>query len=83
MVEGDSEIVIKTLTSEEESFASFGHLISTVWPIIDCFTQISFSHIRRASNAVTQNLARYVSSNFVLMENVPPHILNVLLAEFG
>lgn len=83
MVEGDFETVIKTLTSEEESFASFSHLISAVRPIIDSFTQISFSHIRRATNVVTQNLARHVSSYSVWTENVPPHLLNVLLADFG
>ena len=61
MVKGDSKTVIKTLTSEEESFASFGHLIFTVRPIIDSFTQIYFSHIRRVGNVVTHNVARRVS----------------------
>ena len=30
IVEGDSEVVISTLRKEEESFSSFGHLISSI-----------------------------------------------------
>lgn len=83
VIEGDSKTVIKTLTSEEESFASFGHLIFAVRPIIDSFTQIYFSHICRVGNVVTHNLARRVNGYSVWMEDVPPHLLNVLLADFG
>ncbi|KAK9997274.1 hypothetical protein SO802_021960 [Lithocarpus litseifolius] len=43
IVEGDSETVIKAFKSEE-SFASFGHLVSTVKLIVESFNQISFSH---------------------------------------
>ena len=50
IVEGDSETVIKTFKSEE-SFASFGHLVSAVKLIAESFNQISFSHTHRASNA--------------------------------
>ena len=58
IVEGDSETVIKAFQSEE-SFASFGHLVSTVKLIVEFFNQISFPHTRRASNALTHNLVRH------------------------
>ena len=64
-LKGTPRQLSKTFTSEEESFASFGHLIFVVRPIIDSFTQIYFSHIRRVGNVVTHNLARHVSGYFV------------------
>ena len=58
IVEGDSEKVIKAFKSEE-SFASFGHLVSAVKLIVESFNQISFLHTRRAGNALTHNLVRH------------------------
>ena len=42
-----------------------------------------FSHIRKQGNCVTHNLARHVSGLLVWMEDVPPHINSILLADFG
>ena len=43
MLEGDSEVVIKDLRSEDESFATFGHLLSSIKP----------------TNAIVHNLAKH------------------------
>ena len=47
IIEGDSEAIIKALKSNEESLATYGHMISAVRPAIDAFRNISFSHTRR------------------------------------
>ena len=39
---GDPEVVIKALRSEDESFATFGHLLSSIKPTKDSFYVISF-----------------------------------------
>ena len=83
ILEGDSEVIIKVLCSEDESFASYGHLIAEAKVLTDSFSCVRFSHIRRQGNSIAHNLTRYVSGFLVWMEDVPSHINNVLLANFG
>ena len=44
-LKGDSEVAIKVLRSEDESFATFGHLLSSIKPTKDSFCFISFFSI--------------------------------------
>ena len=74
-------MVIKALKNEEESSATFGHLISATRPTIDAFYDISFSHTPRQGNIIAHNLARHirhVSDYLLWMEDIPPHLQNVL-----
>ena len=86
IVEGDSKVVISALRKEEESFSSFGHLISSIkfyLPFCNC---VSFSHTRRSGNLDAHFLAKHVRliDNFsVWMEDIPPQIVDVLLADLG
>ena len=50
------EAIIKALKSNEESLATYGHMISAVRPAIDAFRNISFSHTRQRGNAIAHNL---------------------------
>ena len=50
------EAIIKALKSNEESLATYGHMISAVRPAIDAFRNISFSHSRQRGNAIAHNL---------------------------
>ena len=83
IIEGDSEAIIKALKSNEESLATYGHVISAVRPAIDAFRNISFSHTRRQGNAIAHNLARHVIGYLVWMEDVPLHVCNVLIVDYG
>ena len=83
IIEGDSEAIIKALKSNEESLAIYGHMISAVRPAIDAFRNISFSHTRWQGNAIARNLVRHVSGYLVWMEDVPPHVRDVLIADYG
>lgn len=44
IIEGDYEIIIRALRSEDESFTTFGHLISTAKLSMDAFCSISISY---------------------------------------
>ena len=44
IVEGDSELIISALQSEEESFTSFGHLISSIKQSLGIFFLIFLFH---------------------------------------
>ena len=86
IVEGDSEVVISALRKEEESFSSFGHLISSIkfyLPFCNC---VSFSDTRRSGNSVAHFLAKQaktIDGCSVWMEDVPQQVADVLLADFG
>ena len=56
IVEGDLELIISALRSEE-SFTSFGHLICSIKQSLGIFSCISFSHTRRTGNSLAHNLA--------------------------
>lgn len=73
--EGDSEVVISALRKKEESFSSFGHLISSIKHYLHSCNCISFSHTCRSGNSVAHSLAklaRHIDEFSVWMENVPP-----------
>ena len=59
IVKGDSEVVILALRKEEESFSSFGHLISSIKHYLHSCNCISFSHTRRSGNSVAYSLAKF------------------------
>lgn len=69
ILESDSEFVIKTLSGEEISLSSFGHILQSAEAMIEA-NCISFSHVRRLGNSVSHNL---------WMKNVPPHLYFVQL----
>ena len=86
IVEGDSESVINTLNSAEESLSPFGHILTSAKPIAEAICCISFSHIRRPGNSVTYNLtkhAKHVRGFLVWMEDVLPHLNSVLFIDNG
>ena len=86
IIEVDSEIIIKTLCSEDESFSSYGHLIAEAKLLTVSFYSFCVSHIHKQGNSVARNLtrhARHVSGLMVWIEDVPPHINSILLAVYG
>ena len=86
IVEGDSEVVISALRKEEESFSSFGHLISSIKHYLHSCSCISFSHTCRSGNSVAHSLAKFAKHMVdlsVWMEDVPPQVHDVLLADYG
>ena len=80
IVEGDSELVIKTLNSEDYSFTSFGHIIRDIKIASSTFRYLVFCHTSRQGKKVAHRLAR-LACNFspfnVWMEDVPPDIATI------
>ena len=74
ILEGDSELIIKALQSNEDFLAPFGHILE-VAKSTTYVNRVSFTHVRRLGNAVAYNLAkhaRHVAGLQVWMEDVPP-----------
>lgn len=57
VLEGDSKL-IRNSFKDEDSLASFGHLISDVKLFVEFFPYISFSHVCCQGNFVTHNLIK-------------------------
>ena len=47
VLEGDAEIVIKSLQNEEASFSAFGHILQDTKSIIGCLKYYSFYDVRK------------------------------------
>ncbi|XP_075650224.1 uncharacterized protein LOC142620799 [Castanea sativa] len=85
ILEGDSEHVINTLSSNEDSLSPFGHILDSAKALTESGC-ISFSHVRRLGNSVAHNLAKHgihVSGYLIWMEDVPPHLYSILLVDVG
>ena len=86
IVEGNSEVVILALRKEEESFSSFGHMFSSIKHYLGFCNCFSFSHTRRSGNSLGHSLAKHARTivGFSMwMEDVPPQVVDVLLADCG
>ena len=80
------ELIISALRSEEESFTSFGYLISSIKQSLDIFSCISFLHTCRTGNSLAHNLAQYarhIDALTVRIEDVPPHLHYVIVTDFS
>ena len=80
IVEGDSEVVIKSLNSTNYSSTSFGHIVRDIKIASATFSEVIFCHTRRQGNRVAHLIARR-ACNFspfnVWMKDVPPDIFPV------
>nr|XP_023924334.1 uncharacterized protein LOC112035735 [Quercus suber] len=86
MLEGDSIAVINTLKSTEPSLTSYGHLLDSAKSTLVTSKCIACTHIRRDGNKVAHNLAKHakhVRGLSVWVEDIPPHLHDVLFADPG
>ena len=82
-LEGDSKTAIEAMRSGLPSLADYGHLLEEVKILADGFATLEFSFVPRQCNTLAHKIARHarhVSEYTVWMEDVPPHLSNVILA---
>ena len=86
ILEGDYEILMKSLMEDSLSIASSGLLIQDVEVIAESFQCIMFSHVRREGNKVAHNLTRHlchVIGFSIWMEDVSSHTLVAYKADLS
>ena len=86
VLEGDSNIVYKDLSSSKPSVALHGHIIHDVKQLASYFSCIHFTHTRRQGNSVAHALARRTISSpnlNIQIENVPLDIFDVVQADLA
>ncbi|XP_065630291.1 uncharacterized protein LOC136067860 [Quercus suber] len=75
ILEGDSEIAIRAMNSEDYSAAPFGHIISDIKALSSHFRSVVFHHTRRLGNKVAHRLAQaacnFSSSLCTWIKDVP------------
>ena len=84
IIEQDSEVIYKDLIDPGPSLALHRHLICDVLHLASVFSRCSFNNVGRTGNNVAHNLARRAISTHdlnVLMEEVPPNILQFVQAD--
>nr|POE60971.1 hypothetical protein CFP56_74192 [Quercus suber] len=57
-LEGDSEVLIKSLAKGGNSLAHYGHLLADIRMLMARFSSLSLSHVRRHCNSLAHALAR-------------------------
>ena len=78
ILEGDSEVLIKSLAKGGNSLAHYGHLIAEIHVLMAQFSSLSLSHVMRHCNHLAHALAQRASSTpdlSIWMEEIPP-VLN-------
>ena len=88
-LEGDLAILINSLKDDHRSLAQFGHIVADIHYLASHFSFFKLSHVHRHCNKVVDSLVRRVItppsplSLSVWMEDVPPDITHVLLADLS
>ena len=67
VLEGDSEIIITTLTDEHYPLTTYDLILQDANLLFMSFTQLRYSHVRKEGNMVTHNLARYARNVSILL----------------
>ena len=85
-LEGDSEVLIKSLEKGDNSLAHYGHLLAYIHVLMARFSSLRLSHVRRHCNSLAHALARHASSTpdlSIWMEEIPPNLNSKYLADLS
>ncbi|KAK9985249.1 hypothetical protein SO802_030200 [Lithocarpus litseifolius] len=86
ILETDSLVLVKALSDETEFFSTVGLVLDEIRQKVNFFDELHYSHVKREGNMVAHMLARHairVSDVVVWMEDVPPPLFPVLLADIA
>ena len=83
ILEGDSEVLVKTIKDGRNTLAHYGNLIADILFLTSHFSRVQFSFVRQC-NRLAHSLARRASiiqQMSVWMEEVPSDLIPVFLAD--
>ncbi|XP_075645735.1 uncharacterized protein LOC142616862 [Castanea sativa] len=86
IIEGDSAVVVKSLTSKECGLTPYSQLLNDVSLFSGFYSQLSYSHVKRDGNKVAHSLAKLAlttQSFTVWMEDVPSCTLPFVQADLA
>lgn len=83
-LEGDSQAIIKALSSSETNFSPIGHIIEATKSMLASVSNLKISHVRREGNKAAHGLAAYalsLSDQRIWLEAIPYCISAVVAAD--
>ena len=86
ILEIDSLVLVKALREGTKFLPIVGLVLDEIINMVNFFTELHYSHVKREGNIVAHKLARHVICvlNFVVwMEDVPPPLFPVVLADIA
>ena len=86
ILEGDSEVLIKSLAKGSNSLAHYGHLIANIHVLMARFSSFSLSHVMRHCNRLAHALARHASSTpdlSIWMEEISPDLNSIYMVDLS
>ena len=86
ILETDSLVLVKALREGTELLPTVGLVLDEIRNMVNFFTELHYSHVKREGNIVDHKLARYaicVLDFAMWMEDVPPHLFRVVFADIA
>ena len=86
ILETDSLVLVKALHEGTEFLPTVGLVLDESRNMVNFFTELHYSHVKREGYIVNHKLARYaicVLDFAVWMEDVPPPLFRVVLADIA
>ena len=85
-LEGDFEVLIKSLEKGDNSLAHYDHLLADIHVLMARFSSLHIFHVRRNCNSLEHALARCASSTpdlSIWMKEIPLDLNSVYLADLS
>ena len=86
ILETDSLVLVKALREGTELLPTVGLVLDEIRNMVNFFTELHYSHVKREGNIVDHKLARYaicVLDFAMWMKDVPPHLFRVVFADIA
>ena len=86
ILETDPLVLVKALRDDTEFLSTVGLVLDEIRSMVNLFNELDYSHVKREGNIVAHKLASHaicVSDVVVWMENVPPLLFHVSLADIA
>ena len=86
ILEINSHVIVKALRDDTEFLSTVGLVLDEIRSMVNLFNELDYSHVKREGNIVAHKLASHaicVSDVVVWMENVPPLLFHVSLADIA
>ena len=86
ILETDSLVLVKALREGTEFLSTVGLVSDEIRNMVNIFTELHYSHVKKEGNIVAHKLARYAICvlDFVMwMKDVPPPLFPIVLGDIA
>jgi ribonuclease HI len=84
ILEGDSKQVVTAISSNEQTWCKFGHIVGDILEVLKTFRCWDIGHIKRTANGAAHGLAKAAVKNLgerIWLEEIPSTIYDIVTIE--